>query len=208
MESKLLKGVLLLAAGLLGFHAAAQEISVRMVSADSLVSVMRSVSGNKIYLAAGGDDVSFYTVTASAASFRDAALEKFRANGYSVSEYDGCLYLIRGRALQASLPANWFAREQSATEEKIHTEEDALTATYLNKIYEIGDERRAREGLATIHGKIRDVATGEPVPGITVSDSRGRYAMSDIYGDWRLQTQTGRNALTFNGYPMEDVTLE
>ncbi len=208
MESKLLKGVLLLAAGLLGFHAAAQEISVRMVSADSLVSVMRSVSGNKIYLAAGGDDVSFYTVTASAASFRDAALEKFRANGYSVSEYDGCLYLIRGRALQASLPANWFAREQSATEEKVQTEEDALTATYLNKIYEIGDERRAREGLATIHGKIRDVATGEPVPGITVSDSRGRYAMSDIYGDWRLQTQTGRNALTFSGYPMEDVTLE
>ncbi|MBQ8021359.1 MAG: hypothetical protein IJ255_01540, partial [Bacteroidales bacterium] len=58
MESKLLKGVLLLAAGLLGFHAAAQEISVRMVSADSMVSVMRSVSGNKIYLAAGGDDVS------------------------------------------------------------------------------------------------------------------------------------------------------
>ena len=202
-----LKLVLAGMAGLASWAASAQEVSVRMVSADSLVSVMRSVTGSRIYLAHGEQDESFYTVTAPAGGFLNAALAKMQANGYTATEFEGALYLVRGRTLPTSLPTTWFSR-QTARSEEATSEEEALTATYLNKVYEIGDERRARSGMATIHGKIRDVANGEPVPGITVADQNGRYATSDIYGDWRMQLPTGRNTLTFSGYPMEETTLE
>ncbi|MBQ9184900.1 MAG: TonB-dependent receptor plug domain-containing protein [Bacteroidales bacterium] len=186
--------------------AKAQDISVRMVSADSLVSVIRSVTGNEIYLAGGKEDVSFYSVSAHPESFLSSALAKLRTNGYSVSEYEGVLYLIRGKSLQAGLPSGWFTK--GAKETATVSQESSQTASYLNKIYEIGDERNKRSGMATIHGKVRDAASGEPVIGITVSDKDGKYAMTDSYGDWTLQLPTGRNILTFSGYPMEDTVLE
>ena len=203
----LLRFVLAGMAGLACRVASAQEVSVRMVSADSLVSVMRRTSGNRIYLAHGEQDESFYTVTAPASGFLDAALAKMRANGYTATEFEGVLYLVRGRTIPTSLPPTWFSRLEGSGEEAAR-EEEVLTATYLNKVYEIGDERQARSGMATIHGKIRDAASGEPVPGITVADRNGRYATSDIYGDWKLQLPTGRNTLTFSGYPMEETALE
>ena len=203
----LLRLVLAGMAGLACWAVSAQEVSVRMVSADSLVSVMRQISGSRIYLAHGEQDESFYTVTAQASGFLDAALAKMRANGYTATEFEGILYLVRGRTIPTSLPTTWFSRQGGHGEDAVR-EEEALTATYLNKVYEIGDERRARTGMATVHGKIRDVASGEPVPGITVADRNGRYATSDIYGDWKMQLPTGRNTLTFSGYPMEETTLE
>jgi len=207
--NKLFTKILLVGAlALFAIAASAQDLSVRMVSADSLVSVIRNKCSQKAYLAAGYKDASFYSVSASnPEEFIKSALAKFKANGYTVTRYNDVLYILQGRALQTSLPTGWFskgAKEAVAST----TEEVSQTASLLNKVYEIGEERNARSGIATIRGKVRDAASGEPVVGITVSDKNGKYTMTDSYGDWTLQVHTGRNVLSFRGYPMEDTTLE
>ena len=48
---------------------AQNDISVRMVSADSLVRVIRAVSGNRIHIAGAEKDDSFYSLDAKPAEF-------------------------------------------------------------------------------------------------------------------------------------------
>ena len=191
------------ALALFAIAASAQDLSVRMVSADSLVSVIRNKCSQKAYLAAGYKDASFYSVSASnPEEFIKSALAKFKANGYTVTRYNDVLYILQGRALQTSLPTGWFskgAKEAVAST----TEEVSQTASLLNKVYEIGEERNARSGIATIRGKVRDAASGEPVVGITVSDKNGKYTMTDSYGDWTLQVHTGRNVSVYADPPLQ-----
>ena len=183
-------------------------VSVRMVSADSLVQVMRAVSGSSLYIARAADDPATYSVTAPRGEFFAAALAKLRDAGYSVSEWDGRLFFIHGRSLHTALDPAWFRAGAVAVDNA--AEEASVEATYQNKVYEIGEERRMRAGArVAIHGNVRDMVSSEPLVGITVSEERtGSYAMTDAYGHWQLQVPTGENRLNFSGYPMEDVSLE
>lgn len=190
-------------------HAQNDTVSVRMVSADSLVQVMRLVSGNSLFIANAREDPATYSLEAPRSQFLDQALHKLIAAGYTVTEWDGSLYIIHGHSLHTAMSPDWFkvARPQQAEAAGL---DQNIAATYLNKVYEIGDEKHLRKGAkAFIHGYIRDKATSEPVVGITVYDDKSQtYAMTDSYGFWRMQVPTGENHLNFSGYPMEDVRLE
>ena len=182
-------------------------VRVRMVSADSLVQVMRLVSGSSLFIARAGNDPASYSVSAPREQFMDAALKKLREAGYAATEWDGSLYIVHNQAIRTALPAGWF----DATKEEAMqmASEQNLSASYLNKVYEIGDEHHLSGKNAVIHGYVRDRATAEPLVGIMVSDDKsGAYAMTDRYGYWRMQVPTGENHLQFSGYPMEDINLE
>ena len=201
---------LLLLLGLLlplTLRAQSDTVRVRMVSADSLVRVMRAVSGSRLYIARAEQDPATYSVSAPREHFLEQALTKLRSAGYTATEWDGVLYLIHGQGLKLSLSPDWFKVGGSGEAEV--AENQSIAATYLNKVYEIGDERRPRKGKAVIHGYVRDRSTSEPLVGITVFEDRtGAYAMTDNYGFWRIQVPTGANTLNFTGYPMEDIRLE
>jgi len=183
-------------------------VSVKNVTADSLVRAMRLVSGNSIHIADPSADESLYSLSAPAGDFLTEALEKLRQGGYSVTEYGGMLFLIRGRGIQTSLSPSWF-NIASAPEPEAATDEDQVKATYQNKVYEIGDPRRPKKGMVTIHGTIKDIKSGEPVPGISVSDERtSTFALTDAFGAYSISLPPGNNALLFSGYPMDDVRLE
>ena len=190
-------------------YAQSDTVSVRMVSADSLVQVMRLVSGNSLFIAKAQEDPATYSLEAPRNQFMDQALRKLLAAGYTVTEWGGSLYIVHGHSLHPALSPDWFKASRPAVAETAAQEQN-IAATYLNKVYEIGDEKNLRKGgKAVIHGYIRDKATSEPVVGITVFDDKSMtYAMTDSYGFWRMQVPTGDNHLNFSGYPMEDVRLE
>lgn len=189
---------------------AQNDISVRMVSADSLVRVIRAVSGNRIHIAGAEKDDSFYSLDAKPAEFVDKALAKLREGGYTISEYNGILFVAKGRSMTPSLPATWFVADNVPATTTDMAREQTQAAVYQNKTYEIGQERNFKPGRkATIHGYIKDAANGEPVVGISVYDGNtSTYTMTDAYGFWKLYLPTGRNTLNFSGYPMEDVNLD
>ena len=193
----------------LAARAQSDTVSVRMVSADSLVQVMRLVSGNSLFIARAQDDPATYSLEAPRAQFLDQALLKLRTAGYTVTEWNGSLYIVHGHSLHTAMSPDWF-KENRPQQAEAAVQEQNVAATYLNKVYEIGDEKHLKKGgKAVIHGYIRDKATSEPLVGITVFDEKSQtYAMTDNYGFWRMQVPTGDNHLNFSGYPMEDVRLE
>ena len=201
--------LLLLLGLVLPLAAAAQDdiVRVRMVSADSLVQVMRQVSGANVFIARAQEDPATYSLEAPKDQFLNQALQKLVAAGYTASEWEGSLYLVHGQSLRTSLSTDWFRARHNAETEAIQEENQA--ATYLNKVYEIGEARRKGQSKAMIHGYVKDKSSSEPVVGITIYDDQsGTYALTDNYGFWRMQVPVGANFLNFSGYPMEDLRLE
>ena len=95
--------LLILLWALLPLAVRAQDVvSVRMVSADSLVQVMRMVSGNSLFIARAGEDPATYSVEAPRAQFLDQALQKLRTAGYTVTEWGGSLYIVHGHSLHTA----------------------------------------------------------------------------------------------------------
>ena len=203
--------LILLLSALIPFIARAQSdtVRVRMVSADSLVRVMRMASGSSIYIAQAKQDPAVYTVSAPRHQFLSLALRKLKEGGYTAAEWNGTLFIVREKAIVSSLPSGWFASYGHQEEKAGPQLEENLSATYLNKVYEIGTERSRVGKSAVIHGYVRDRSTMEPLVGITVSDDKsGSYAMTDKYGFWRMSVPTGDNHLHFSGYPMEEIQLD
>lgn len=181
-----------------------------MVSADSLARVVRQLSGRNIFIADASGDSGLYSLDASPEDFVGKALARFREAGYTVSEYDGDLFLVRGRSISPAVPASWFVNASGPHDQVSAADDERVEATFQNKTYVIGREEAFREGSkATIQGYVRDLGSGEPLTGISVSDGiTGTYAMTDAYGFWKLRVPSGRNTLYFSGYPMEDISLD
>ena len=195
--------------GVFTAYAQSDTVSVKNVSAQVLVNVMREVSGNSIHIANAGKDSGFYSISKPRDLFVSEALNALRESGYSVSEVDGMILLSRGKGIQSSLPGGWFLPEGSLLADQQAQDQNVLEVTYQNKVYEIGDPSKAKTGTVIISGTVRDISSGEPIPGISVSDSEsGRYAMTDSYGSYRISLPTGRRILSYSGYPMDDITLE
>lgn len=207
MKKLIVTTALLLAAAFGAF--AQNELSVRMVSADSLVKVIRAVSGNRIHIAGAEKDDSFYSLDARKEDFAEKALGKLREGGYTISEYNGILFVVRGRSVSPSIPGTWFMADSKPVKES-GVQQESQAAVYQNKTYEIGQERNYKKGRkATIHGYVKDASSGEPLVGISVYDGNtSTYTLTDAYGFWKLYLPTGRNTLNFSGYPMEDINLD
>ena len=108
------------------------------------------------------------------------------------------------------LPAGWFAEQ---TESSAHAamlaaiEQDKLIANYRNKTYEIGTVA-ASSGPVRVRGTVRDVATGEVLGGVLVSDSSERiYCYTGKDGSYDLNLSLGDNMLKFREYTKEDMDI-
>jgi hypothetical protein len=80
--------------------------------------------------------------------------------------------------------------------------------TFQNKVYEIGESTANRHGKVYVSGHIRDVASGEPLVGVSVYDDKtGAYTVTDGAGFYRLALPVGDNLLNLSGYSLEDMHL-
>ena len=108
------------------------------------------------------------------------------------------------------LPPEWFSKNETSSERSTllaAIEQEAMIASYRNKTYEIG-RKGAGEGRAKVSGVVRDVASGEALGAVLVSDRSGRnYCYTDKEGRYSLSLPTGENLLTFREYSMEDMDI-
>jgi hypothetical protein len=112
--------------------------------------------------------------------------------------------------LRSELPAGWFAKEVPSAERAAlldAIEQENLIASYRNKTYEIGAVP-ATSGPVTVSGTVRDVASGEPLEGVLVSDSDGKvWCHTDSDGYYELKLPLGVNVLMFREYTKEDMDI-
>ena len=80
--------------------------------------------------------------------------------------------------------------------------------TFQNKVYEIGESNAGRHGKVYVSGHVRDIATGEPLAGVSVYDDKtGAYTVTDGDGFYRVALPVGDNLLNLSGYSLDDMHL-
>ena len=111
---------------------------------------------------------------------------------------------------RSSMPAGWFAEENSGPGHEAllaAIDQDNLIADYRNKIYEIGAVP-ASSGPVQVTGIVRDVATGEPLVSVLVSDTTEKiYCYTDASGRYSIKLPLGENLLKLREYSMEDMDI-
>jgi hypothetical protein len=209
----LLLVAILLSAAPLRAQNPGDALDVTKVEAGELIRFLQREVEPGIFFLPDTSDVKTYTVRAPRGEFLEKAFAQLKENGYTVTRYDGRWYVLRGKDLALDLPAGYFRKEaprDTADDLRRYLDQQNAVMTFQNKIYEIGDpEKRRSGGRATVRGYVRDVATGEPITGVSVYDDSGRsYATTDEYGFYKITLPVGKNKLGFSGYSLEDMKLD
>ena len=196
-----------------GAQTPGEPFGVYKADIDQLIRFIRTEVSPDVYFVRDTSDHKNYTIRVPRESFLQKAFEELRANGYTVTEYDGKFFLIRGTDLATTLPSGYFEDRKETrvdTAFQKYLANQAAVMTFQNKVYEIGDPEQARKsGKSTVRGYVRDVANGEPLAGVSVFLDDGRtYVQTDAYGFYKIAMPAGAGKLNFSGYSLEDLKLD
>ncbi len=203
---------LLLLAGSLGGSLSAQDLlEVRRVELDSLVHFLRKEFQPDIYYVKDDAEQSSFSVSAPRSRFLEAAFDALREKGYIISSYGSARFILHSKSVFTSLPAGYFdsgsTRSDDSELQKYLAEQSAVV-TFQNKVYEIGESNAGRTGKVYVSGHVRDVASGEPLAGVSVYDEKtGVYSVTDGAGFYRVALPVGDNLLNLSGYSLDDMHL-
>ncbi len=203
---------LLLAACLCGGSLHAQDrIEVKRVELDSLVHVLRREFRSEIYYIKDAAEQSTFSVSAPRAGFQEAAFAALREKGYIISQYGTARFILHSKSVFTSLPAGYFDSGRGLTDDselQKYLAEQSAVVTFQNKVYEIGESSANRHGKVYVSGHVRDIASGEPLVGVSVYDDKtGAYTVTDATGFYRVALPVGDNQLNLSGYSLDDMHL-
>ena len=204
--------VLLLALLLGSGSLSAQDLmELKRVELDSLVRFLRREFQPEIYYVKDEAEQSTFSVSAPRAQFLEAAFDALREKGYVVSSYGSARFILHTKSVFTSLPADFFDRGRLAAKDSTlqqYLAEQSAVVTFQNKVYEIGESNAGRTGKAYVSGHVRDVASGEPLAGVSVYDDKtGAYTVTNGEGFYRLALPVGDNLLNLSGYSLDDMHL-
>ena len=203
---------LLLAATLGGGLSAQDLIEVKRVELDSLVRFLRQEFQPDIYYVKDAAEQSTFSVSAPRAQFLDAAFDALREKGYVISTYGSARFILHSKSVFTSLPSGYFddGRFQLTDDSGLqqYLAEQSAVVTFQNKVYEIGESNAGRRGKVYVSGHVRDIASGEPLVGVSVYDDKtGAYTVTDAAGFYRVALPVGDNILNLSGYSLDDMHL-
>lgn len=118
---------------------------------------------------------------------------------------------LRENAQMENLPTGYFDDGSAISDARRNMaeflEQERIIADSRNKTYLVGDQdHKAAQGR--VHGIIRDVATGEALSGVLVSDASGaHYTHTADDGSYSLTLPAGEGLITLQQYSMEDMAF-
>ena len=202
----------LLSAAAVRAQSPSDSLSVTKAEAQELISFLQREVNPDIFFLRDTSDRKTYTVRACRGDFLDKAFAALRESGYTVTSYDGHWFVMKGRDLATTLPSGYFRKESVKDTSSLlgHLDSQGAVMTFQNKIYEIGDPEAVQKGgKATLRGYVRDVASGEPITGVSVYADGGKsFATTDAYGFYKISLPSGSMKLGFSGYSLEDLMLD
>ena len=148
-------------------------------------------------------------LTPAVASHPDLLLpEGMSRQSSQASSLTGSALNVDGKAIYATLPADFFSTRQESDDDELLRLLNAGNeiVTFANKVYEVGLPENAHGDRAFVHGTVRDILSGEPLVGVIVAAGNS-YATTDNDGSFRLSLPLGDNVLDFTGFTLEDLHL-
>ena len=106
------------------------------------------------------------------------------------------------------LPSGYFdeIKEDTVT---VTYGENAVTASYKNKVYAIGSAGLAKPGKSTVSGVVLEYETDDPMYGVLVYDDKtSAYTRTDAKGRYKIQLPKGENTLNFSFESKEQLALK
>ena len=187
-------------------------LEIKRVELDSLVHFLRKEFQPDIYYVKDEAEQSTFSVSAPRDRFLEAAFDALREKGYIVSNYGSSRFILHSKSVFTSLPTGYFDSGSKSlsddSELQKYLAEQSAVVTFQNKVYEIGESTAGRHGKVYVSGHVRDVASGEPLAGVSVYDDKtGTYTVTDGDGFYRVSLPVGDNILNLSGYSLDDMHL-
>lgn len=186
------------------------------VKASVFIKELEKATGYRYYY----DTTAFDSVRVSM-TVRDQPLMEvletaFGGTEYSVTIYDRAVFIIKSTPVITRLPEGFFTGGTAADSggSRYATvvsflEDDTKTqmATLENKLFEIGVKTRQIEpGVAKMAGYIRDITTGEPIPGASVFVEKLKITVtSDRFGYYSITLPKGRHLVSIQSLGKRDT---
>jgi len=145
----------------------------------------------------------------------DQALDQAFTNTefrYTILQNEGYILLTKGVRISAELPGDFFSRDSKDTSrlslpEYGDRKDVKIDASIENKIFEIGIKTNSgAAGKTILAGYVRDVKTGEPLPGVSLFTSKSAIGtQTDQYGYYSLTLPKGRHVINIQALGMKDT---
>ena len=190
-----------------------ETIVLTNVGLDSLKKVVEART-NYLFSFEKSETPLLVSVVLDSDNFVDHLRNALVGTGYSLSQWDRFLYILKGAELSTHLPEGFFTPSSKEIHEvsdyEVSLAKRNQEATSASKIYTIGNPNTLFLGnRATVSGYIKNQTNGEPVSNVFISDAAsGVNVMTDIYGFYRISLPLGKSDIVVRQYGFEEITLK
>jgi len=132
---------------------------------------------------------------------------------YAIDQHNN-IYITHLREILTRLPSGFFGSDSSNSKGATKFDYSAYEKRELqsrqaeNKVYVIGTKSANLQGKATLSGIIRDIRSGEPIIGATISTTLGSGVVSDQLGNYSINLPKGKNELKIQSVGMKKTTRQ
>ncbi len=188
----------------------------RNIPAGECMERLEKETGYHFYFDTTGFDSLKVDLSIRSAPLSQALDMIFANTTYKYSIYDRQVFITKDIAVITALPGDFFEKRVSRSDSvqtryiitSVGEEEDKpKDNTSENKLYEIGIKTSAPlQGVAKIAGYIKDVSTGEPVPGAAVFVEKLKISVnSDQFGYYSITLPKGKHLINIQSLGKRDT---
>ncbi len=152
-------------------------------------------------------------------SFKDATLQNVLGQAFANTAFhyaideDKNVYITKDIEIKTELPLNFFAKGKEVSSDTMQqtnvfgsSKKPTKGSLLENKVIAIGNRESAKGDKAVLAGYVRNVKTGEPVVGASITLEDLPVGVStDQYGYYSLPLPAGRHVLNIQGIGMKDT---
>ena len=158
-------------------------------------------------------DSTLFTVSVSNETLQKTLELAFQQTDFrfSILDEQKQVFLTKGTEIKTELPSGFFAgavrdTSQSNTPDYGDKKVARLDASIESKLFEIGAKGSSAPGTITVVGYVRNVKSGEPVVGVSISQlNTSNGTSTDQYGFYSITLPRGRHTLIIQGIGMTDT---
>jgi hypothetical protein len=185
------------------------------LKASAFVLELEKQTGYRIYYDTTGFDSVIVVLDIQQKPLSQVLDMVFTNTDFKYTIYYNQVFITKGAAITTSLPEDFFTQKSGTSDSSktkyiitsIEESNRPQNNTSENKLYEIGIKTPgALQGLAKLAGYIKDVSTGEPVPGAAVFVEKLKISVtSDQFGYYSITLPKGRHLLNIQSLGKKDT---
>ena len=187
-------------------------VNLQQVSIDSIKTVWERQTDYSVYYIPSQTDSLRLNLHAANEDPVAVLQRVLAAYEFSVSVAGRQIFILKGVPLSMTLPLDYFEIKRKNMDNfqvisALEQEKEMVTAQSESKLYIIGAPLTAGAvGRVILRGYLKDIKTGEPLPGIMVyTEGPDVNTSSDMYGFYSLSLPRGEHKVNYKGYGFTDT---